>query len=133
MFIHILELEVKFLHVYQFVNAIKILTQEIQISMKCIKEKMLDLNKNMFAKIGQTSISTGVPQEFLKHAIPDYLLRSTDLFSFRLSNENMATASTAMAIWCERIKVIYAFFLSDGQKIYFLVSHRISVIHLCVP
>ena len=27
---------------------------------------------------------TGVPQEFLKHAIPDYLFRGTDLFFFFL-------------------------------------------------
>ena len=31
-------------------------------------------------------VSTGVLQEFLKHAIPDYLVRGTDLFSLRLSN-----------------------------------------------
>ena len=30
--------------------------------------------------------STGTPQEFLKHAMPDYLVRSTDLSSLRLSN-----------------------------------------------
>ena len=30
---------------------------------------------------------TGVPQEFLKHAIPDYLVRSNDLFSLTLSNK----------------------------------------------
>ena len=30
--------------------------------------------------------STGVPQEFLKHAIPGCLVRGTDLFSLRLSN-----------------------------------------------
>ena len=32
-------------------------------------------------------ISTAVPQEFLKHAAPDYLVRGTDLFSLRLSNK----------------------------------------------
>ena len=31
--------------------------------------------------------SNGVPQEFLKYAIPDYLIGGTDLFSFRLSNK----------------------------------------------
>ena len=30
--------------------------------------------------------STGVPHKFLKHAIPDYLVRGTDIFSLRLSN-----------------------------------------------
>ena len=32
-------------------------------------------------------ISTGMLQEFLKHAIPDYLLRGTDHFSLRLSKK----------------------------------------------
>ena len=31
--------------------------------------------------------STGGPREVLKHAIPDYLVRGTDLFSLRLSNK----------------------------------------------
>ena len=31
-------------------------------------------------------IATGVLQEFLKHAFPDYLVRGTDLFSLRLSS-----------------------------------------------
>ena len=41
---------------------------------------------------------TGVPQEFLKHAIPDYLVRGTDLLSLRLSNKKMTTGNTATAI-----------------------------------
>ena len=32
-------------------------------------------------------IPTGGLQGFLKHAIPDYLVRGTDLFSLRLSNK----------------------------------------------
>ena len=31
--------------------------------------------------------SVCLPQEFLKHAIPDYLVRGTDLFSLKLSNK----------------------------------------------
>ena len=37
-----------------------------------------------------------MPQEFLKHAIPDYLVRGTDLFSLRLSNKKMTTANTTI-------------------------------------
>ena len=45
--------------------------------------------------------STGVLQEFLKHAISDYLVKGTDLFFFRLSNKKMTTANTTIAVWCE--------------------------------
>ena len=31
--------------------------------------------------------STGVLQEFVEHAVPDYLCRGTDLFFLRLSNK----------------------------------------------
>ena len=44
--------------------------------------------------------STGVPEEFLKHAISDYLVRGTDLFSFRLSSKKMTTANTTIAGQC---------------------------------
>lgn len=37
--------------------------------------------------------STGVPQEFLKHAIPNYLVRGMDLFSFRWSKKEGMTAN----------------------------------------
>ena len=47
--------------------------------------------------------STGMPQEFLKHAIPDYLVRSIDLFALRLSDKKMTTANTTIAIQCARI------------------------------
>ena len=41
-------------------------------------------------------------QEFLKPAIPDYLVRGADLFSLRLSNKKMTTANTTVvAVWCE--------------------------------
>ena len=55
---------------------------------------------------------TGVPQEFLKYAITDYLVRDTDLFSLRLSNKKMTTAIITIAVWCELIKMI-PIFLSD--------------------
>ena len=56
--------------------------------------------------------STSVPQEFLKHTTPDYLVRGTDLFSLRLLNKKMTTTNTAIAVQCERMKIIsVSFFL----------------------
>ena len=50
---------------------------------------------------------TSVPQEFLKHAISDYVVRDTDLFSLRLSNKKkMTMANTTITIWWECIKTI---------------------------
>ena len=44
---------------------------------------------------------TSVPQEFLKHVIPElYLVRGTDPFSLTLSNKTTTTANP-VAIWCE--------------------------------
>ena len=48
-----------------------------------------------------SAITTNVSQEFLEHSIPDYLIRGTDLFSLRLSNKNMTTANTTIAVQCE--------------------------------
>ena len=76
--------------------------------------------------------STGVPLEYLKHAIPDHEVRDTDLFSLRLPNKKLTIASKAIAIWCEWIKIILVYFLSDWQKVYFLMCCRILVISLCV-
>ena len=47
--------------------------------------------------------------EFLKHAVPVYLVRNTDLFSFRLSNLKMTTTNTTIAVHSERIKIIPIF------------------------
>ena len=51
------------------------------------------------AKISKPLIqqfSIGVPEELLKHAIPDYLVRGTDLFSLRLSKK--MTAANTIAV-----------------------------------
>lgn len=45
-------------------------------------------------------ILTGVLQEFLNHAIPDYLVKDTDLFSLRIKFLKMTTGNTT-AIRCE--------------------------------
>ena len=58
---------------------------------------------------------TGALQKSLKHAIPASLIKDNDLFSLRLSNKKMTTANTAIAMWCEGIKII-PIFLSDRQK-----------------
>ena len=43
--------------------------------------------------------SMDVLKEFLKHAVPDYLVRGTDFFPLRLSNKKMTTASTIAILW----------------------------------
>ena len=68
--------------------------------------------------------STGVPQEFLKHAVPDYLARGTNLFSLRLSKEKTAAANT-IAIQYERIKSII-FFCQIGKNIFFDVPQDLT-------
>ena len=42
-----------------------------------------------------------VLQEFLKHAIPDYLVSGSDLFSLRMSKKRMVTALDGVAQWIE--------------------------------
>ena len=39
-------------------------------------------------------------KEFLKHAIPDYLVRGTDIFLLRLSSKKMTTGNTTIAVHC---------------------------------
>ena len=78
-------------------------------------------------------LCTGAPQEFSKHALPDYAVRGTDRFSLGLSHKKMTTANTAIAIQCEWIKII-PIFLSDWENItYSLVSCRILVFSSYVP
>ena len=75
---------------------------------------------------------TGVPREFLKHSIPDYLIKGTDLFTFRMSNlknDNSQYNNNCLA-W---INQNHTYFLSDQQKPHFVVCHRILVVSLCVP
>ena len=76
---------------------------------------------------------TDVSQEFLKHSVPDYLVRDTDLFSFSLSNEKMTTANATIAAWCESIKIVPIISFSLAKIIHFLVCCRILVTSLCVP
>ena len=45
--------------------------------------------------------STSLPQKMLKHAVPDYLVRGTDLFSFTLSNKKDDSSQQTRAVWCE--------------------------------
>ena len=80
--------------------------------------KVFSVSKNYFGFYTYYFIifyTSDFQQEFLKHAIPDYLVRGTNLFSLRLSNNKMTTANTTIAVWCEWIKSI-PIFLSDWQK-----------------
>ena len=75
--------------------------------------------------------STRGLQECLKHAIPAYLVRGTDLFSLSLSNfKKMTTANTTIAVCCEWIQVILMLF-QIGKNVFILVCHRIVGISLC--
>ena len=51
--------------------------------------------KTVLLNLGQ-QFSTDVPQEFLKHMTRDYLFRSTNRFSPRLSNKKMTTLNTTL-------------------------------------
>ena len=59
---------------------------------------------------------TSVPQESLKHAMPDYLVRGTDLFSLRLSSEKMTRANTKS----------YLTFIRSAKNIFFGVMQNFS-------
>ena len=66
-------------------------------------------------EVSEQQFSTGVPQEIVKQARPDCLVRGTDLFSLRLSNRKMTTANTTLAVQCEGIKII-SIFCQVGKK-----------------
>ena len=76
---------------------------------------------------------TGMPQEFLKHAIPDYVVSGTDL-SFRLSNTKKSDNSQhshCCLVWMNQNYT--HLFLSNQQKAHFLVCCRTVVVTLRVP
>ena len=76
--------------------------------------------------------STGVLQEFLKHAIPDYLVRGTYLVSVRLSNKNITTGNTTIAISVNKSK-LQLFFCQIGNRYISGVLQNFSIISLCEP
>ena len=59
--------------------------------------------------------------EFLKHAIPGYLVSGTDLFPLRLSNKKMTTVNTTIAVWCKGIKII-PIFCQMGKCVFWQVA-----------
>ena len=66
---------------------------------------LLNDHLNEYRCLGQ-QFSTGVPQEFLKHAVPDYLSRDIDLFPLDCQiKKKMTTVNTAIAVRCEWIKI----------------------------
>ena len=70
-------------------------------------------------------------REFLKHAIPDYLVRSTDLFSLRLSNKKLTTANITIAIQCEWIKIIPIFSVRLAKIYFWGVPQNFSNYFIC--
>ena len=69
----------------------------------------------------------GVPREFFKHAIPSYLVRSTEISPLRLpSKKKMTTANATIVRVNESI-------LSDGQKKNFgVLLQSFSSVCVCV-
>ena len=57
----------------------------------------------------EQQLPTSALQGFVRHAVADYLVRDTDLFSLRQPDKKMTTANTTIATWCERIKIIPIF------------------------
>ena len=74
---------------------------------------------------------TGVPQECLKHATPDYLVRGTNHLSFRLSNKKWQQPTQQQPSSVNETKLHLLLVRSAKGK--FLVCHRILVTSLCVP
>ena len=74
---------------------------------------------------------TGVPQDFLKHAISDYLVSGTDLSSLRMSNKkNDNSQHNSHLLWMNQNHT-YFFVRSVKDITYFWVCRRILVISLC--
>ena len=73
--------------------------------------------------------ATGVPREFEKHAMPDYLLKSTDLFPWdcHIKNDNSQHISRPV-----RMNQNYTcfFFSSNQQKVHFGVSCRRLLVYV---
>ena len=71
-----------------------------------------------------------MPQEILKHVAPDCLVRSSDLFPLDCKKKKKTKKTIIIAIQFNKSKLCQ--FLSDWQKLHFLVCHKILVICLCV-
>ena len=72
----------------------------------------------------------GVPKEFLKHVLPDYLVRHINPFSLILPNKNdNSQHNNSYSVWMNQS---YTYIFCQLGKLCFLVCHRILVISLCV-
>ena len=72
---------------------------------------------------------TGVPQEFLKHAIPDYVVSGTDL-SFRLSNTKKCVNSqhNSCLVWMKSKVYLFLVKLAKIYNMYFFyVLQNVSI------
>ena len=70
-------------------------------------------------------------QEFLKLAMPDCLVRGTDLFSLNLSNKKNGNSQDNNKLPGVNISKLHLFFCQMGKTEFFLVCCRILVISLC--
>ena len=68
---------------------------------------------------------TSVPLEFFKHAIPDYLVVSTDLFSLRMSNLKNDN-NQHNNIHLVRMNQNYTFFVKSAKNTFFGVLQNFS-------
>ena len=88
-------------------------------------QKLFTLTQQFSASVLQ---HTGVPEEFLKHAISDHLVRGTDLFSLRLSTtttkktQNRREPTKQQSSSVNQSKLQLLFFVSLAK---YLACHRI--------
>ena len=70
-------------------------------------------------------------QEFLKHAVTDYLVRALTSIPLDCQIKTVMTANATIVVWCESIKTPPTF-LSDWQNIYiFSMPQNLSNKFIC--
>ena len=72
---------------------------------------------------------TGVPQEFLKHAIPDYLFRGTHLFSLWLKKKKKDNSQhNSCLVWMKSKVYLFLVKLAKIYNMYFFyVLQNVSI------
>ena len=77
--------------------------------------------------------STGVLQEFLTHAIPDCVVRGTDLFSLRLSKKKKKKRKQPTHQYSSSMNEskLYLFFVGAAKNTFFGVSQNFSNQFVC--
>ena len=107
-------------HIFVYGMFLKSVMQSVFLCMKNMSS-LIRLNQQFLA---------GVPQEFLKHAIPDYLVRGTNLFSLRLSNKKMTNSqhNNSHLVWINQ-NYAYLFSVRSAKKLFWCAQNL--VIRLC--